>query len=139
MPPPSPRQAPSNEAAAATQKVVLAGGDVTARSRPVPYGWHVVKCVHTATEVIEYADGVKVATKNWSTGPINNKSPFTIAGKPNCDQKTVTCDYYSADIDWINISHGWLSRRTSRLGERGRLSNLSCAGGTGACSRAGTA
>ena len=68
--------------------------------------WHVVKCVHTATQVIEYVDGVKVASKNGSTGPINNKSPFTIAGKLNCDQKTVTCNYCSGGIDWIKISHG---------------------------------
>jgi len=34
--------------------------------------WHVIKCVHTATQVIGYADGVKVATKNRSTGPISN-------------------------------------------------------------------
>ena len=49
---------------------------------------------------------MKVATKNGSTGPINNKSPFTIAGKLNCDQKTVTCNYCSGGIDWIKISHG---------------------------------
>lgn len=68
--------------------------------------WHVVKCVRMATQVTEYVDGVKVATKNGSTGPANNKGPFTVAGKLHCDRKTVTCDYYSGDIDWIKISHG---------------------------------
>jgi len=24
----------------------------------------------------------------------------------NCDQKTVMCDYYAGDTDWIKISHG---------------------------------
>lgn len=68
--------------------------------------WHVVKCVHTATQVLEYVDGVHVATNNGSTGPINNASPFTVGGKLNCDQVKTTCDYYSGDIDWIKVSHG---------------------------------
>ena len=48
--------------------------------------WHTVACVHTATRVVQYVDGVRVAIKNGSTGPINNKQPFTIGGKSNCDQ-----------------------------------------------------
>jgi Concanavalin A-like lectin/glucanases superfamily len=68
--------------------------------------WHVVKCVHTATQVVEYVDGKKVATNNGSTGPINNSKPFTVGGKINCDQVETTCDYFSGDIDWIKVTHG---------------------------------
>jgi hypothetical protein len=68
--------------------------------------WHVVKCVHTATQVEEYVDGVKVATNRGSTGPINNSKPFLVGGKLNCDQVQVTCDYFSGDIDWIKVTRG---------------------------------
>jgi hypothetical protein len=68
--------------------------------------WHVVKCVHTATEVVEYVDGHKVATNRGSTGPINNSKPFTVGGKLNCNQEQVTCDYFSGDIDWIKVIRG---------------------------------
>jgi hypothetical protein len=51
-------------------------------------------------------DGRWHVVKNGSTGPINNKCPFTVAGKLNSDPKTVTCDSYSGDTDWIKISHG---------------------------------
>jgi hypothetical protein len=68
--------------------------------------WHTVKCVHTATSVKEYVDTVLVATKNGSTGVINNTSPFTIGGKLNCDQVKTTCDYYSGDIDYVRITTG---------------------------------
>jgi hypothetical protein len=68
--------------------------------------WHVVKCVHTATQVKEFVDGERVAVKNGSTGPIDNSKPLTVGGKLNCDQVSVTCDYFSGDIDWIKVSHG---------------------------------
>jgi hypothetical protein len=68
--------------------------------------WHVVRCVKTATRVSEYVDGVLRATKNGSTGPINNASPWAVGGKTSCDQVTVTCDYYSGDIDYIKITRG---------------------------------
>lgn len=68
--------------------------------------WHTVKCVHTATQVLEYVDGVKVAAHNGSTGPIDNRTAFTVGGKVNCDQITTTCDYFVGDMDYIRISHG---------------------------------
>lgn len=68
--------------------------------------WHTVQCVHTATQVLEYVDGVKVAAHNGSTGAINNNLPFTVGGKLYCDQITTTCDYFSGQMDWIRISHG---------------------------------
>ncbi len=66
--------------------------------------WHDVRCVHTATKVQEYVDGVLVATKNGSTGPITNTANFTIGGKTQCDQVKITCDYYSGDLDGVTIS-----------------------------------
>jgi PKD repeat protein len=66
--------------------------------------WHTVMCVHTATQVKQYVDGVRVAIKNGATGPINNKQPLTIGGKHNCDQVTITCDYFSGDIDYVRVS-----------------------------------
>lgn len=68
--------------------------------------WHTVQCVHTASYVEVWVDGVRIARKNGSTGPINNSYPFTVGGKPDCDQVKVTCDYYSGDLDWITVSHG---------------------------------
>ena len=65
--------------------------------------WHTVQCVHTETQVKEFVDGVRVAVKNGATGPINNKQPFTIGGKHNCDQVTITCDYFSGDIDYVRV------------------------------------
>ncbi len=68
--------------------------------------WHTVRCVHTATQVLTYVDGVRTGVKNGSTGPINNSWPFDIGGKPKCDQIETTCDYYSGDIDWVTITRG---------------------------------
>jgi hypothetical protein len=48
--------------------------------------WHTVKCVHTATQVREYVDGVKVAAHNGVTGKIDNAKPFVVGGKTKCDQ-----------------------------------------------------
>jgi len=30
--------------------------------------------------------------------------PFTIGGKTECDQITITCDYFVGDIDYVRIS-----------------------------------
>ncbi len=68
--------------------------------------WHTVACVHKATSVEEWVDGVRVAVNNRSTGYIDNSKPFVIGGKPQCDQIKVTCDYFSGDIDYVRISHG---------------------------------
>jgi hypothetical protein len=68
--------------------------------------WHTVRCVHTATRVEAWVDGVRVGVKNGSTGPIDNASPWTVGGKLHCDQGQTTCDYYSGDIDWIRVTRG---------------------------------
>jgi hypothetical protein len=68
--------------------------------------WHTVQCIHTAATVETWVDGVRVGVKRGSTGPIDNAKAFTVGGKLNCDQVTVTCDYFSGDVDFIRISHG---------------------------------
>jgi hypothetical protein len=68
--------------------------------------WHVLTCVHEPTRVTMYVDGVYMNRKNGSTGTINNTIPMTIGGKINCDQVTVTCDYFSGMIDYVRITRG---------------------------------
>lgn len=68
--------------------------------------WHTLTCVKEPTRLTMYVDGVYVGRKNGSTGIINNKSPISIGGKTNCDQVTITCDYYTGDIDYIKITRG---------------------------------
>jgi len=68
--------------------------------------WHTVRCVHYATSVETWVDGVRYGLKRGSTGPIDNARQFVIGGKTSCDQGRTTCDYYSGDIDWVRISRG---------------------------------
>lgn len=72
--------------------------------------WHVLTCVRAPTRVSLYIDGVLNNWQNGSTGAINNKVPYTIGGKINCDQITTTCDYFSGDIDWVQITKESASR-----------------------------
>ena len=65
--------------------------------------WHTFSCVHMAKQIQVWVDGVQVATKNYSTGYINNAYPFVVGGKSRCDQIKVTCDYYTGQIDWIHV------------------------------------
>jgi hypothetical protein len=44
--------------------------------------------------------------QNGATGVINNTKNMSIAGKTNCDQATITCDYFSGEINWITIRRG---------------------------------
>jgi hypothetical protein len=68
--------------------------------------WHVLTCVLTPTRVTALVDGVQVNFQNGSTGTIDNAIPMTVGGKINCDQITVTCDYFSGDIDYLRIYKG---------------------------------
>jgi hypothetical protein len=65
--------------------------------------WHVVRCERTATQVALYIDGVFVGATVHPTGKISNTSPLTIGGKLNCDNITITCDYFAGDIDSVTI------------------------------------
>lgn len=73
--------------------------------------WHTVRCERTAagiTMTVTDAAGVVVETKtlNGPTGNFANRFPFTIGGKLECDQVTVTCDYFTGEIDWVKIEVG---------------------------------
>jgi Laminin G domain len=67
--------------------------------------WHVVRCQRTKGGLTLTVDG---STKRVSghTGRISNDNPLTIAGKLNCNQVTVTCDYFTGDIDYVKIQSG---------------------------------
>ena len=68
--------------------------------------WHVLTCVREPSRVTMYVDGVFMSRKNGFTGTINNTIPMTIGGKINCNQTTITCDYFSGMIDYIRITRG---------------------------------
>ena len=65
--------------------------------------WHVIRCERTASAVTMTVDGVVTARALGPTGNIDNNRPLSIAGKTNCDQITITCDYWPGDIDWVLI------------------------------------
>ena len=75
--------------------------------RPLNDGaWHTVTCARSSAGVTMWVDGVQVAHKNGPTGNIANKTPMTMGGKPDCDQVTVTCDYFNGEIDSVVIATG---------------------------------
>jgi hypothetical protein len=68
--------------------------------------WHDVRCVRTSSSVTLYVDGVRLGRKNGFTGNINNTKPWTIGGKHECDDVSVTCDYFAGEIDNVRMSKG---------------------------------
>ena len=65
--------------------------------------WHVITCTRTATQVSMTVDGVVTNTLKHATGAVSNNVPLTIAGKSNCDQVKITCDYFAGQIDYVRI------------------------------------
>jgi hypothetical protein len=69
--------------------------------------WHTVRCVRTPTSVTLTVDeGTPTAETrriNGPTGTISNVIPMTVGGKPNCNQDTITCDFFQGDIDWVTV------------------------------------
>ena len=65
--------------------------------------WHTVRCERTSSSVTMWVDGVFTGRNRNATGTIANTRPLSIAGKSNCDQITITCDYFSGDIDYVKI------------------------------------
>jgi hypothetical protein len=65
--------------------------------------WHTVRCERTPSSVTMYTDGRRTGRNTNPTGTIANTRPLTIAGKGNCDQVEITCDYFSGDIDYVRI------------------------------------
>jgi hypothetical protein len=67
--------------------------------------WHVIRCDRTSTGVFMTVDGVPAGHRNGTVGSISNPNPVTIAGKLNCDQIKITCDYFTGSIDYIEIDN----------------------------------
>jgi len=65
--------------------------------------WHTVRCERTATAVTMTVDGQVTRRKKGATGRIANSKPLSIAGKVACDQRDVTCDYWTGQIDYVKI------------------------------------
>jgi hypothetical protein len=65
--------------------------------------WHTVRCERTSASVVMTVDGVVTGRNRNPTGTIANTRPLTIAGKLNCDQVDITCDYFAGDIDYVKI------------------------------------
>jgi len=73
--------------------------------------WHIIRCERTPTQVTLYIDGVFNARIRHTTGNIDNKKPWTIGGKFDCDTSDPTvgadsCDYWAGDMDWVHITKG---------------------------------
>ena len=65
--------------------------------------WHTVRCERTSSSVTMTVDGVVTGRNRNPTGPIANTKPLSIAGKLNCDQIDITCDYFAGDLDYVKI------------------------------------
>jgi hypothetical protein len=65
--------------------------------------WHVITCVRVSTGVALAIDGRRVAGRQGWTGTIRNNWPVTIGGKLDCDQRTVGCDYFVGDLDYVTL------------------------------------
>ena len=68
--------------------------------------WHILRCERTSRSVTLYIDGIRYGKVNHFTGNLDNKKPWTLGGKPECDAITVTCDYYPGTIDYVRLYKG---------------------------------
>ena len=85
----------------------LLGRSVNSGDIPLNDGnWHVATCARTATEVTLTIDGVRTRRAVGPTGTISNNVPLTLGGKLNCDQISVTCDYFAGDMDYVHVEIG---------------------------------
>ena len=73
-------------------------------SRPLNDGqYHTITCERVGTTLRLIVDGVVDDTAGGSTGSISNDRPLSIGGKTNCDNQSISCDYFSGWIDEISI------------------------------------
>ncbi|WP_162599794.1 LamG domain-containing protein [Nocardioides solisilvae] len=86
-----------------TRTGYLAGFEEGARLAP---GWHVLTCVRTPGWVQMWVDGVAQPRAWGPTGTIRNDRPLSVGGKSACDAVRITCDYFSGEIDWIELRKG---------------------------------
>jgi hypothetical protein len=75
---------------------------------PVPLAdgqWHTVRCERLAGEVRMFVDGSAqpVDRQTHAVGAIANGFPMSIGGKSQCNQQAVGCDYFTGDIDYVQI------------------------------------
>ncbi|MGB3187484.1 MAG: laminin G domain-containing protein [Ornithinimicrobium sp.] len=83
------------------------GRSATSSITPLNDGeWHVVTCRKDSQGVTMYVDGEFRNRNRRDPGFIDNNFPFTIGGKPKCDQVKVTCDYFVGKMDWVRIDAG---------------------------------
>jgi len=73
--------------------------------------WHTIRCERTPSEVRLYVDGVFNKRIRKATGKIDNKKPWTIGGKFDCDTSKATtgadsCDYWAGDMDYVKFTAG---------------------------------
>ena len=73
--------------------------------------WHTVRCARTATGLtmtVSNSGGTILETRKiaGATGDVTNRYPISIAGKTNCDQVTITCDYFTGEVDWVKVEKG---------------------------------
>jgi len=65
--------------------------------------WHTVRCEATPSEVRLYVDGAYIGRNRGLTGPVANQEQLAVGGKDNCDQVTITCDYFGGDVDYVRL------------------------------------
>ncbi len=69
--------------------------------------WHTARCERRQDQLIltidEGTPNERVRRANGPTGNISNPIPVTIAGKLNCNQQSITCDYFTGEIDYVII------------------------------------
>lgn len=65
--------------------------------------WHTFRCEKTASSVRMTIDGTLTVKTNGNAGSISNTIPMTIGGKLNCNQDTITCDYFAGGLDYVKI------------------------------------
>lgn len=68
--------------------------------------WHTIRCERTSWGVKLWVDGRLVKQLRGPTGTISNNKPLSIGGKYNCNQTSITCDYFEGDIDYVKIEKG---------------------------------
>jgi hypothetical protein len=66
--------------------------------------WHIVTCARIGNVASLTIDGQLIGSKTANVGDISNTWPISIAGKTQCDNVTVWCDYWSGDMDYIQIT-----------------------------------
>lgn len=81
------------------------GGDAFVRSttRVIDGNWYLVRCERTASGVVLAVNGTVEARRSATSGNIANSWDLTIGGKPQCNNRSVECDYFRGDIDYAKI------------------------------------